>query len=108
MANHTNGLQPVPCGAPPADHALHGTAPCCQPTCCTPPEQCVEVIQLPPLAECHHYVNLTNGIEAIPRLQQLGLPYRHGGCPAPIPPRHACWQVSLAVAARCPGPPLPA
>lgn len=41
-----------------------------------PDRRCVEVIQLPPLAECHHYVNLTNGIEAIPRLQQLGLPYR--------------------------------
>ncbi len=43
-------------------------------------QQCVEDIQLPPLAECHHYINLTNGIEAIPRLQQLGLPYRHANC----------------------------
>ncbi|KAL4447627.1 hypothetical protein ABPG75_004846, partial [Micractinium tetrahymenae] len=41
-----------------------------------PDRRCVEDIQLPPLAECHHYINLTNGIEAIPRLQQLGLPYR--------------------------------
>lgn len=33
-------------------------------------------MQLPPLAACCHFVNLTNGIEALPRLQALGLPYQ--------------------------------
>ena len=31
---------------------------------------------LPHLAECRHYINLTNGIEAIPTLDQLGLSHR--------------------------------
>ena len=33
---------------------------------------------LPPLARCRHFVNLTNGLEALPVLQQLGLNYRCG------------------------------
>ncbi|KAI7837578.1 hypothetical protein COHA_008591 [Chlorella ohadii] len=36
---------------------------------------CVELLELPPLAACHHYINLTNGIEAVPSLQLLQLPY---------------------------------
>lgn len=35
-----------------------------------------EDVPLPPLSQCHHYINLTNGIEAVPRLQALGLSYR--------------------------------
>ena len=46
--------------------------------------QCVAEVQLPSLADCHHYVNLTNGIEALPRLLELDLPYRCGGSQ----PRH--------------------
>ena len=37
--------------------------------------QMMRDIIIPPLAECHHYVNLTNGLEAIPHLRQLQLPY---------------------------------
>eukprot|EP00892_Ulva_mutabilis_P009183 jgi/Ulvmu1/6637/UM003_0275.1 len=33
-------------------------------------------IPLPPLASCYHFVNLTNGLEAIPHLSALGLPYQ--------------------------------
>lgn len=33
-------------------------------------------LALPPLAECVLYVNLTNGLEAIPHLTCLGLPYQ--------------------------------
>lgn len=43
--------------------------------------QCVELLELPPLAACHHYINLTNGIEVAPSLQLLGLPYRCAGLP---------------------------
>jgi len=32
--------------------------------------------QLPPLTECSHHVNLTNGVELIPVLDELGLQYR--------------------------------
>jgi hypothetical protein len=39
--------------------------------------QCVEEVQLPPLASCRHYINLTNGLEAVPRLQALGLDYSY-------------------------------
>ena len=47
------------------------------PECHPPtPTQCVEEVVLPPLAQCHHYINVTNGIEAAPALQALGLPYR--------------------------------
>jgi len=35
----------------------------------------VEDLPLPSLAACRHYINLTNGIEAVPRLQRLGLPH---------------------------------
>ena len=35
----------------------------------------MEEVSLPPLARCHHYINLTNGVEAVPRLQALALPY---------------------------------
>ena len=41
------------------------------------------VPQLPPLTECSHHVNLTNGIELIPVLDDLGLSYRQAavtGC----------------------------
>lgn len=31
---------------------------------------------LPPLEQCRHFVNLTNGIEALPTLQVLGLQVR--------------------------------
>jgi hypothetical protein len=37
--------------------------------------QCVEDVQVPPLTACRHYLNLTNGVEAAPGLQALGLPY---------------------------------
>ncbi len=40
----------------------------------------MELLELPPLAACHHYINLTNGIEAVPSLQLLQLPYRCAGC----------------------------
>jgi len=30
---------------------------------------------VPPLSECFHCVNLTNGLEAVPHLRQLQLPY---------------------------------
>ena len=32
-------------------------------------------VRLPPLSACHHFINLTNGVEAAPRLQALGLPH---------------------------------
>lgn len=35
-----------------------------------------EVSQLPPLRECSHHINLTNGIELLPVLQELNIPYR--------------------------------
>lgn len=41
-----------------------------------PDRRCVEEVDVPPLATCHHYINMTNGIEVIPRLQALSLPYR--------------------------------
>jgi hypothetical protein len=31
---------------------------------------------LPPLHTAHHFVNLTNGLEALPLLAALGLPHR--------------------------------
>lgn len=37
-------------------------------------------ITIPPLANCYHYVNLTNGLEAIPHLTALGLPYQFARC----------------------------
>jgi hypothetical protein len=36
----------------------------------------VEDVWLPSLATCWHYVNLTNGVEAVPALRALRLPYR--------------------------------
>lgn len=38
--------------------------------------QLAEPVHLPPLRQCKIYLNLTNGIEALPRLQQHGLPFR--------------------------------
>ena len=38
--------------------------------------QLVEAVPLPSLRECSHYVNLTNGAEALPALQRCGLPFR--------------------------------
>lgn len=35
---------------------------------------------LPPLAECWHFVNLTNGLEAVPTLRALGLPFQFVRC----------------------------
>ncbi|GMH40515.1 hypothetical protein BSKO_08419 [Bryopsis sp. KO-2023] len=32
-------------------------------------------VNLPPLDECCHFVNLTNGLEMVPILEELGLPY---------------------------------
>lgn len=40
------------------------------------PIQLVEDMRLPCLRGCQHVVNLTNGIEAVPQLQQPGLPFR--------------------------------
>jgi hypothetical protein len=34
-------------------------------------------IRLPPLAQCQHFVNLTNGLEAVPLLTQRGLPFSY-------------------------------
>jgi hypothetical protein len=34
---------------------------------------------LPPLHTAHHFINLTNGLEALPLLTRLGLPHRWGG-----------------------------
>lgn len=38
--------------------------------------QCVEDVRLPALPACRHYVNMTNGVEAVPALRALDLPYR--------------------------------
>ncbi|GFH26380.1 magnesium chelatase [Haematococcus lacustris] len=52
----------------------------------TPPLQ-----PLPPLPQCKHFVNLTNGVEALPMLQDLGLSFRCAAanfvsCAVPGPP----------------------
>jgi hypothetical protein len=38
-----------------------------------PDRRVVEHIHLPPLKKCKHFINLTNGIEALPRLHRLGI-----------------------------------
>jgi hypothetical protein len=40
-----------------------------------------DVPLLPPLQEAEHFVNLTNGIEALPMLRALGLRHRWMGAP---------------------------
>ena len=40
-----------------------------------PRPQIVEPVALPSLLDCRHFINLTNGIEALPRLHSVGLPY---------------------------------
>lgn len=56
-------------------------APCTAALLCPP--QLLPGAQLPELSSARHFLNLTNGIEAIPTLEGLGLPYRwvrRAGC----------------------------
>ena len=52
-------------------------------------------LRLPPLTECSHHVNLTNGIELIPVLDQLGLPYRRVARDV-LTPAYAFFALSFA------------
>ena len=42
-------------------------------------------ILLPPISACTHFVNLTNGLEAVPHLAALGIDYKLVRCLAPEP-----------------------
>lgn len=86
QATHRRLRRQLTCPAAPEARAEAGAAAAAAATTAAQPaalpffpdRRCVEEIALPPLAQCHHYINLTNGIEAVARLQQLGLPYRCG------------------------------
>lgn len=68
-----------------------------------PSLQLLETVPLPPLLHCQHFVNLTNGIEVIPQLQRLGLPFRCPACACMrlLPPTTSAPTAAL-------GPPPPA
>lgn len=34
-------------------------------------------VDLPPLRDCKHFVNLTNGLETVPDLEEFNLEYRY-------------------------------
>ena len=55
------------------------------------------VIEVAPLAECSHFVNLTNGLEALPTFTALGLPYQFCRCAAiDMLCEHACSVINLS------------
>jgi hypothetical protein len=52
-----------------------------------PDARLAKEIDLVPLSRCFHFVNLTNGLEAIPHLTALGLPYQFTRCFTAADPR---------------------